>query len=90
MRMRNIALAAMALVFLTTLGCSKKSEDEKPMENEMAPAPAAQESAPAPMQNMDQGTDSESSPSSDTDTQSMDAPEDNGEDSQDTNDSSGM
>jgi len=89
MRMRNIALAGMALVFLATLGCSKKSEDQ-PMEQEMAPAPAAQESAPAPMQNMEQGMDSESPPASDSDTQSMDAPEDDGEDSQDTHDSSGM
>ena len=94
MRMRNIALAGMALIILTTFGCSKKSEDQ-PMDKEMAPASTSQESSPAPMQNqnMEQGTNSETSTPSDTESQPMDAPENDsgdGEDSQGAHDSSGM
>ena len=86
--MRNIALAGTALIILLSLGCSKKSEDQ-PKENDMAPAPAAQESAPAPMQNTEQGMNSDSSPSSDAQSKPMDAPENNGEASQDAHNSSG-
>jgi hypothetical protein len=42
--MRKIALIAMVMITLTTLGCSKKSE-EPATESQMSPAPAAQENA---------------------------------------------
>jgi len=45
--MRKIALIGMVLITLTTLGCSKKSE-QPATESQMSPAPASQEAAPAP------------------------------------------
>jgi len=45
--MRKIALIGMVLITITTLGCSKKSE-QPATENQMSPAPASQEAAPAP------------------------------------------
>jgi hypothetical protein len=45
--MRKIALIGMVLITLTTLGCSKKSE-QPTTESQMAPAPASQEAAPTP------------------------------------------
>ncbi len=44
--MRKIALIGMILITLTTLGCSKKSE-EPAAESQMSPAPTSQEAAPA-------------------------------------------
>ena len=83
MHMRTIALTGMVLIALTTLGCSKKTEEQA----EKAPIPsppASQEAAPAPMQ----GMDSESSqPADESSTESQD----NGEgDSQDGHTSSNM
>jgi len=88
MRMRNIAMSAMVLVLLTTLGCSKKTE-EPAKETDMAPSSSVEEMAPAPMQSMDQGMESESSPSSETDTHAMGTPENDQSDSQDGDESSG-
>jgi hypothetical protein len=45
--MRKIALIGMVLITITTLGCSKKSE-EPATQSQMSPAPASQEAAPAP------------------------------------------
>ena len=45
--MRKIALIGMVLITITTLGCSKKSE-ESATQSQMSPAPAGQEAAPAP------------------------------------------
>ena len=89
MRMRNIALTGMVLVILTTLGCSKKTE-EHANETQMAPAPAAQETAPAPMQSMDQGMDSESSNSPGADTNTTETQNNGQEEPQGGHESSGM
>ena len=45
--MHKIALIGMVLITLTTLGCSKKSE-QPATESQMSPAPTSQEAAPAP------------------------------------------
>lgn len=83
MRMRNIAISAMALVFLTTLGCSKKTEEHAD-EMKMAPASSTQESAPAPMQ----GMESEGAPSSEADSHAMGTPEQGQSESPDRNEPS--
>ena len=67
--MRKIALTAVVLIAIATLGCSKKTE-EQTSEAPMTPAPMSQEMAPAPMQGMDsESTQSPSGDSSTTDSQ---------------------
>lgn len=44
--MRKIALIAMVMITITTLGCSKKSEEPATNSQMSSPAPTAQENAP--------------------------------------------